>query len=96
MTLSNLNKTFIKFAIIVTLLALSAWVITGCEDYGQFPTPQPSEEKPEKTPPTSVKTEDGAILSVYDYLLGKAEGYKAKASEIQEQGGYSFSNILYE
>ncbi len=79
MTLSNLNKSFMKPILIITLLVVMAGAATGCEDFGLTPSPQPPEEKTEeKTPPTVVRTEDRAILAVYEHLLSQAESYQAK------------------
>ena len=77
--LSKLNKRYISSILIVTLLTLLAGAVAGCEDFNQFPPPQPPEEKPEKVaPPTVISSEDRAILAVYEHLLSQAESYKAK------------------
>ena len=80
MTVTNLNKRYIKPVLVITLLALLAWTVTGCEDYGQSSPPPPPEEKTEEEapPPTAITTEDRAILSVYEHLLSQSESYKAK------------------
>ena len=78
--LSKLNKTYISAILIVTLLGVLAGAVTGCENFEQWTPPQPPEEKTEmEVPPITVKTEDRAILAVYEHLLSQAESYKAKA-----------------
>ena len=77
--MSHLNIKCTKFILAVTLLVLLAWAITGCEDYEQWsPTPPTEEETQEEAPPTVIKTEDVAIMAVYEHLLSKAESYQAK------------------
>ncbi len=63
------KETTGKYAIIV-------WTVTGCEDFGQFPTPTPRSEK--VVTPTVVTTSDRAILAVYEHLLSQAQSAKAK------------------
>lgn len=82
MILFKLNKT-ISPILIITLLVVLAWTVTGCEDFEQWSPPPPEEKTAEKTeveaPGITVKTEDRAILAVYEHLLSQAESYKAKA-----------------
>ena len=79
MILSNLAKRRITSILIVTLLAVLALAVTGCEDLG-FPPSEPPEETPEveALPPTTITTADRAILAVHEHLVTLAEGYKAK------------------
>jgi len=79
MTLSNFNKRHIKPVVIITLLAVLALAVTGCEDFG-FPAAESPEETPEaEAPPaTTITTEDRAILAVHEHLFTLAEGYQAK------------------
>ena len=85
MSLSNWNKRYLKPVLIITLLALAALTVSGCEEFGQFPPAQPPEEKPEEKPEkaappaTGIISEDRAILAVYEHLLGQAESHEAKA-----------------
>ena len=80
MVLSNLNKRFISSILIITLLVVLAGTVTGCEYLGEWsPSPPPEEENTEvEVPPVVVKTEERAILVVYEHLLSKAESYEAK------------------
>ena len=82
MKLTNLNKRYTKPILMISLLAALALIVTGCEDFGQWPPPEsPESEKKtevEAPPPTTVTTDDRAILVVYKHLLSQAESYKAK------------------
>lgn len=76
-----IKKRYLKPVLIITLLAILALTVTGCEDFGQFPPPEPPEEKPgpEKVvTPTAIGTEDRATLAVYEHLLSQAESHEAK------------------
>ncbi len=80
MTLTDLNKRYITPILIISLLAVLAWAVVGCEDFG-FPPPEPPapEEKTEvEAPPIAIRTEDRAILAVYEHLLSQTESYQAK------------------
>ena len=78
MTLTNLNKWYIK-PILIILLAVLALTVAGCEEFEQWaPSPPPEEEAEVETPPTAITTEDRAILAVYEHLLSQAESYQAK------------------
>jgi len=83
MTLTDLSKRYIKPILIISLLAVLALAVIGCEDFG-FPPPEPPEPEKkaeEQAPPpttTTITTEDRAILVVYEHLLSQAEGHKAK------------------
>ena len=73
----------VKRCLSLILIILLAVTVTGCEDFG-FPPPQPSEPE-EKTEvevppiaPVAVRSEDRAILVVYEYLLSQTESYQAK------------------
>ena len=83
MTFSHANKCYLK--LILASLALIAGLVgasTGCTGFDQWApqTQQPPAETPQ-TPaaPTTITTEDRAILAVYEHLLGQAESYQAKA-----------------
>ena len=80
---SNLNKRYISSILIITLLAMLAGTMTGCYASDQWePPPQAPQEKTEvPTPPlrTKVRTEDRALMAVYEHLLSQAESHKAKA-----------------
>ena len=80
MALSNLNMRQIGSVLIVSLLVVLAGAVNGCENFEQWPPPEPSNEKTEvEAPPKTIRTEDRAILAVYEHLLSQAESYKAKA-----------------
>ena len=72
---------YLKPIRMISLLAALALMVTGCEDFGQWPPPEPSEPK-EKTeveaPPMAIATKDRAILAIYEHLLSQAESYQAK------------------
>jgi len=77
--MTHLNNRCIKLILVITLPALLAGAVIGCEDYEQWSPPPPAEEKTqEEAPPTVIKTEDVAIMAVYEHLLSKAESYQAK------------------
>jgi len=69
---------YLKSALFISLIALLLIPISGCEDFGQFPTPQEEKPKLEETPSTFITSEDRAILAVYEHLLSLAESYEAK------------------
>lgn len=76
------KKRYLMPVLIITLLAILVWPVTGCEDFGQFPPPEPPEEKPEPekvVAPTVITTEDRTTLAVYEHLLSQAESHTAKA-----------------
>ena len=78
--MTNWKKRYLKPVLIITLLAIMVWPVTGCEDFG-FPPPTPPAEKPEPenvAPPTVISTDDRAILAVYEHLLSQAESHEAK------------------
>ncbi len=74
----NRNKKWLQPLLIIAVLAVLMVTVSGCEEYG-FPA-APAEEVPEEvTPlPTEIRTRDGAILAVYEHLLGSAESHQAK------------------
>ena len=77
--MADWKKRYIAPFLIIALLAIPVLTLTGCGDFGQFSTPEPPEEKPEKAaPPTVISTEDRAILAVYEHLLSEAESPEAK------------------
>ncbi len=80
MTLTNWNKRYIK-PILIILLAVLVLTVTGCEDLGLSPPqpPEPEEKAEVETPSVAIRTEDRAILAVYEHLLSQAESYQAKA-----------------
>ena len=79
MALTSLNKRHIKLVLAITLLVVLAGTVIGCGDFEQWSPPPPPEEKTvEEVPPVAIKTEDRAILAVYEHLLSQAESYQAK------------------
>ena len=81
MKFPNRSKRYAKPILIIALLAALLLTVTGCEDFGQFPPPEPPAEKPapEKVvSPTVISTADRAILAVYEHLLSQAESHEAK------------------
>ena len=79
MTLTNLNKRYMRPILIISLLAVLVLTVPGCEDFGEWAASPPPEEKTEvEAPPTTITTEDRAILAVYEHLLSQAESYQAK------------------
>ncbi len=72
-----LNNKYVGWILIITLLAVLAGVVTGCDV--QFPSTNFTLEKPAKVaPPTVISTKDRAVLAVYEHLLSQAKGHKAK------------------
>ena len=80
MKLSNFSKRWIKLTVTITLLAVLALTVIGCEDFGLGTTPATDEPTTEEESPPSVtvNTDDKAILVVYEHLLSQAETYEAK------------------
>lgn len=81
MTIPVLSKSYIKPVIIITLIAMLAWAIMGCEGFdwsGSSSTQKPTEETQTTTASAVIKSDDRAILAVYEHLLSQAEGYEAK------------------
>jgi len=81
MIFSDLAKRYLSPILIISLLAGLALTVTGCEEFGFSPTePSEPEEKTEEQAllPTTITTDDRAILAVYEHLLSQAEGYQAK------------------
>jgi len=78
--MTNWKKRYLKPVLIITLLAVLVLTITGCDGFEQFLPAEPPEEKPEEVvvPPTLIRTEDRAILVVYEHLLSQAESPEAK------------------
>ena len=73
------GRHFIKFVAIIVLLAV-AIIVSGCEDFGTFPAPEPPAQEPEKPALTTyINTEDRAVLAVYEHLLSLAESHEAKS-----------------
>jgi len=83
MVFSDTVKRCLSPILIISLLAMLALTVTGCEDFEQWsPTPPPEpEEKTEvvEAPPIAIRTVDRAPLAVYEHLLTQAESYQAKA-----------------
>lgn len=74
--MTNHKKGYTKPALIITLLAILLLTVAGCEEFAQFaPAPAAPEEV---VAPTTIRTEDSAILAVYEHLLNQAEGHEAK------------------
>jgi len=81
MRFTDFLKRYLTPVLIISLLAVLVLSTSGCEDFGLVPTQTPdSEEQTEEPapPPTTVGTEDRAILAVHAHLLGQAESYQAK------------------
>ena len=77
--MTNWKRRYLISVLIITLLTVLVFTVTGCEDFGTFPAPEPPEEKPEEVaPPTFINSEDRAILVVYEHLLSLAESHEAK------------------
>jgi len=77
--MTNWKRRYLISVLIITLVALLVFTVTGCEGFGTFPAPEPPEEKPEEVaPPTFINSEDRAILTVYEHLLSLAESHEAK------------------
>lgn len=77
--MTNWKRKYLKLVLIIALITVLVLTVTGCEDFGQFSPPEPTEEKPEEVvPPTVISTADRAILAVYEHLLSQAESYEAK------------------
>jgi len=76
--LFDFSKRWIKLIIVITLLVALALAVVGCADFlGTTPeTDEPVDE--EVSPPTTVNTNDKAILVVYEHLLSQAGTYQAK------------------
>ncbi|MFC1992775.1 hypothetical protein ACFLV3_03060 [Chloroflexota bacterium] len=82
MILSKLSRRYISFVIVIVLFGVLACTATGCTDFEQWapPTQTPEAQTEEEAPPpATVKTEEKAILAVYEHLLSQAEGHEAKA-----------------
>ncbi len=80
MILSDFHKRGIKPIIIITLLAVLALSITGCESLG-FPmaeSPEPEPPPAAEAPPEVINADDRAILAVYELLLSQAKSHEAK------------------
>ncbi len=69
---------YLKSVLIISLLAAMAFAAIGCEEFGQFPAPEPTEEPEETKPPSFIGSSDRAILTVYEHLLSQAESHEAK------------------
>lgn len=77
MTVSK--KRYLKLFLTITLLVVLVLTVTGCQDFGQFPSSQPPAEKPkEVVPSTFITSGDRAILAVDEHLLNQAKSYQAK------------------
>jgi len=74
MKLKNLRLLFV-----IGLLGVVSLTLAGCEDFAQFVPTETQEEAPKnETSATSIRTEDNAVMAVYEYLLAKAESPEAK------------------
>jgi len=72
-------RKYLKSVLAIAFLVALVLAVSGCEDFGQFPPPEPAEEQPEKPAPTTfINSEDRAILAVYEHLLSLAESHEAK------------------
>ena len=78
----NLGNRYVNILLTLTLLAILASGVTACQDFEQQAPPETGGEKAENTevkaPRLTVRTEESAILAVYQHLLGQAESHKAK------------------
>ena len=74
-------KRYLELTFIIALTMALVLTVTGCEDFGTFPAPEPPAEKTEEVaPPTTfINSEDRAVLAVYEHLLSLAESHEAKA-----------------
>ena len=81
MILSKLNKRYINPVLIIILLVVLSGTITGCEYFEELIPPPPEDGRSTvvEAHRPAVKTTDRAILTVYQHLLSKAGGYRAKA-----------------
>ncbi|MFC1913818.1 hypothetical protein ACFLXF_00880 [Chloroflexota bacterium] len=73
------NRYLIPVLIMTLIVSL---ILTGCEDFQQYPTPTPQGEQPapeEVTAPSTINSGDKAILAVYEHLLVQAESHEAKS-----------------
>lgn len=79
MILPGMRKRCVSLVLIIALLVVLAGAVTGCEYLEDFvPAPPPEEKAETEVPRITVKTEDRAVLAVYEYLLDQAESDKAK------------------
>lgn len=75
----NRKRKYLKSVLVIILLVALVLTVVGCEDFGTFPPPEPTEEKPEEVVPTTfINSEDRAILAVYEHLLSLAISHEAK------------------
>ena len=77
----NSVKRYLSLALIISLLAVLALAVTGCEDLEQWiplQPPEPEEKTEVEAPPMAIATKDRAILAIYEHLLSQAESYQAK------------------
>jgi len=74
-----MNKRCVGLVFVVTVLAVLAGAVAACENFDQWSSTKPSEERTEvQAPPTAIKTDDRAILAVYENLLSQAKNSEAK------------------
>ena len=77
--MTNRKRGYLKSVLVIALLVVLVLAMVGCEDFGTFPAPTPTEEKPEEAAPTKfITSEDRAILAVYEHLLSIATSHEAK------------------
>ncbi len=69
-----------NYFITTVLVILSTLTFVGCQDFGQFPPPTltPQPKTGQIISPTTVTSEDRAILAVYEHLLTLAQSSEAK------------------
>lgn len=74
-----MNKRCVGLVFVVTVLAVLAGAVAACENFDHWYPTKPSEERTEvQAPPTAIKTDDRAILAVYENLLSQAKSSEAK------------------
>jgi len=81
MKFSDSVKRYLSITLIISLLAVLALTVIGCEDFEQWSIPQspePEEKAEVEALPMTIRTDDRAILVVHEYLLNQAESYQAK------------------
>jgi len=71
------RKRLLTLLPLLALLAMAFFAV-GCEDFGTFPTPEPTREPTVQPPSRFINTADRATLAVYEYLLELAESHEAK------------------
>jgi len=76
LTLSK--ERHLKPILIITLLAVLALGVTGCEGFPASLSPATAETTETEATPAIINTDDRAILAVYEHLLNQAGSSQAK------------------